>query len=164
MSDETKRRRQLAAEAILDSEGLTDDLKDAAAKRLLKWGVAQAERLATQAAGDEVDRVVGDLRRLVKRINNLVADRTSLTDDEFAAELDELTAAAGHLTGLRVQSQVAAQSLLTGRERLDEAAMVEQIIALLTTPSESGPGTSADEEEHNPRQGCLSRILQFWRS
>lgn len=164
MSDETKRRRQLAAEAILDSEGLTDDLKDAAAKHLIKWGVAQAERLATEAADDDVDQVVSDLRRLVKRINNLVADRTSLTDDEFAAELDELTAAAGHLTGLRVQSQVAAQSLLTSRERLDEAAMVEQIIALLTTPSEPGPGISADKEEHRPRQGCLSRVLQFWRS
>jgi hypothetical protein len=164
VSDDTARRKQLAAEAILDSEGLTDDLRDAAAKRLLKWGVAQAERLATQAADDDVDRVVSDLRRLVKRVNNLVADRTSLTDEEFAAALDELTAAAGHLTGLHVQSQVVAQSLLTGRGRLDEAAMVEQIIALLTTPSESGSGTSADEEEHNPRQGCLSRILQFWRS
>jgi hypothetical protein len=133
MPDEAEHKRQLAAEMILDSEGLTDDLEDAAAKRLLNWGVAQAERLAEQSVEDDAERSVGGVRRLIKRVNNLVADRARLTDDEFAAELDDLSALAGELLGLHVQSQTAAQSLLAEQDRLDDTALVERLTALFTT-------------------------------
>lgn len=132
MPDEAERQKRLAAQMILDSESLTDDLEDAAAKRLLDWGVAQVERLVEEAANDDVERSVGGLRRLIKRVNNLVADQATLTDGEFAVELDELAAMAGQLLGLHIQSQTASQSLLAERNRLDDAALVERITALLT--------------------------------
>lgn len=132
MPDEAERQKRLAAQMILDSESLTDDLEDAAAKRLLDWGVAQVERLVKEAANDDVERSVGGLRRLIKRVNNLVAGRVTLTDGEFAVELDELATMAGRLLGLRIQSQTASQSLLAERNRLDDAALAERITALLT--------------------------------
>ncbi len=132
MPDEAERQKRLAAQMILDSESLTDDLEDAAAKHLLNWGVALAERLAIEAAGDDVEPSVGGLRRLIKRVNNLVAGQATLTDGEFAVELDELAAMAGQLLDLHIQSQTASQSLLAERNRLDDAALAERITALLT--------------------------------
>lgn len=138
MPDEAERQKQLAAEMILDSEGLTDDLQDTAAKRLLAWGITQAERL-TEETGDTA-RAVGGLRRVIKRVNNLVAERAALSDDEFAAELDELVAASDGLLGPCVQTQAAVQSLLAERDGLDDAALVERITALLAAyKNESAP-------------------------
>ena len=136
MPYQTQPQTRLAAEIILDSEGLTDDLEDAAAKPLLAWGVARAERLAAETAGHDLDRTVSGLRRVIKRVNNLVADRAILTGDEFAAELDELVTMTSNLTGSTVQGQVAMQSLLADRDHLDDAALVEQITTLLV-PSEA---------------------------
>jgi hypothetical protein len=138
MPDEIERQGQLAAEMILDSEGLTDDLEDAAAKHLLAWGIAQAKRLATERTDEDPERAVSSLRRLIKRVNNLVADRAELSDDEFAVELDELVALAGERIDLRAQGHSVTQSLLVERGHPDEAALVERITALLT-PHESEP-------------------------
>lgn len=161
MPNETERQKRLAVETILNSEGLTDDLQDAAAKRLLNWGVAQAERLATGAKGDELDRALSRLRRLVKRVNSLVADRATLGDDEFAAVLDELVAAAGELLGRRDPGQVAVEPLLAGRRRLDEVALVEQITALLAPLEGKDVGNPVEgKTQGERRRGCG---LRFWR-
>ena len=130
MHNEVQRKKQLAVEMVLDSEGLTDDLEDAAAKRLLDWGLAQAEHMATQATDQDLDRSVSGIRRLIKRVNNLVVDQVELTDDELAAELSELVTLAGQTIGL--QTQAIGQSLLADRECLDDVALVERITALLT--------------------------------
>ncbi len=161
MPNEVERQKRLAAETILDSEGLTDDLEDAAARRLLNWGVAQAERLATEAAGDELDRVLGRLRRVVKRVNVLVANRAALGDDEFTAELDELIAAASELLGRRDSIQVAVKPLLAERGRLNDAALVEQITALLAPAEDKGIGNPTEGEaqgERHQRRGCGLRL------
>ena len=175
MSNDVEREKRRAAEMILDSEALTDDLKDTAAKRLLGWSVAQAERLATEKAEKDLDRALSSLRRVTKRINNLVADRAGLTDSEFATELDELFTAANELSGFRAQIQVATQSLLAERRRLDEAALVERI-TLLLTPSELEGGTPpegaktgrslrghSDKSEGEPKKGPFSRFLTAFR-
>jgi hypothetical protein len=114
MHQDVERKKQLVAEMVLDSEGLTDDLEDTAAKRLLDWGLAQAEQMATQATDQDLDRSVSGIRRLIKRVNNLVADRAALTDDELAAELSELVALAGETIGLHIQA--VSQSLLADRD------------------------------------------------
>lgn len=155
MPDETEHKKQLAAEMILDAEGLTDDLEDAAAKRLLNWGIAQAEHLAAEAANDDPERAASGLRRLIKRVNNLVADRAALNDDEFAVELDELVALAGQTLGFRAQGQAVAKPLLAERSRLDNAALVERITTLLT-PSGAGEGIPAD------RVGNIDGLSAAW--
>lgn len=163
MPNEVERQKRLAAETILDSEGLTDGLEDAAAKRLLKWGVAQAERLANQIAAQDLDRSVSRLRRLIKRVNNLAANRASLSDDEFAAELDELVATADELFGPRGPGRTVVKPLLAGQARLDEAALVEQITALLTPPEDGGVNSLAEggeRSEQRRRRGCG---LRFWK-
>jgi hypothetical protein len=130
MHQDAEHKKQLAAEMVLDSESLTDDLEDIAAKRLLDWGLAQAEHMATQATDQDLDRSVSGIRRLIKRVNNLVADRAVLTDDELAAELNDLATLAGQTIGLQIQA--IGQALLTDRESLDDVTLVERITALLT--------------------------------
>lgn len=130
MKKEIERRKRLAVEMLLDSEGLTDDLKDEAAKRLLNWGISQAERLVTETATDE-DQAVGTLRRLIRRVNHLVAGQSRLTGDEFATEVNDLTAFAAEKLGLQTRAGIAAQSLLAERDALDEAEMVDRLTALL---------------------------------
>jgi len=175
MPNDVEREKRRAAEMILESEALTDDLKDTAAKQLLDWSVAQAERLATERAEKDLDRALSSLRRVTKRINNLVADRAGLTDSEFATELDELFAAANELLGFRAQIEVATPPLLAERSRLDEAAMVDRI-TLLLTPSETKGGTPAeraktgtglkghsDKSEGELQKGPFSRFLTAFR-
>jgi hypothetical protein len=135
------RESQLAVETLLDSEGLTDDLRDEAAKRLLNWGIAQAERLA--AAATDADRTVGTLRRLIRRVNNLVAQQSRLTDDEFAAEVDDLTTFAAERLGFRTPKGITARSLLAEREAMGEAQMVDRLTALLQ-PEQSQEGIPSD--------------------
>jgi hypothetical protein len=175
MPNNVEREKQRAAEMILESEALTDDLKDTAAKHLLDWSVAQAERLATERAEKDLDRALSSLRRVTKRINNLVADRAGLTDSEFATELAELFAATNKLSGFRAQVQVATQSLLAERNRLDEATLVERITLLLTpsepeggTPPERaetgrGLGGHSDKSEGESKKGPFSRFLTAFR-
>ncbi len=165
MSNDTERQRQLAAEMILDSEGLTDDLEDAAAKRLLSWGVAQAERLATQVAAQDLDRSVNRLRRLIKRVNNLAANRASLSDDELAAELDDWLAAASELLGGGAPTKADAVALIAGQDKLGDAALVERVTALLTLPHHPQSASLPAEAGEQSRQGQNRRgcVLQFWK-
>jgi len=167
MPNNVEREKQRAAEMILESEALTDDLKDTAAKHLLDWSVAQAERLATERVEKDLDRALSSLRRVTKRINNLVADRAELTDSEFAIEMDKLFAAANELLGFPAQVQVATQSLLAERSRLDEATLVERITLLLTPPEGAKTGRGlrghSNKSEGEPKKGPFSRFLTAFR-
>ena len=88
-------RRRLAIEMILESESLTDDLQDDEAEILLDWGLAQVEAyaLATQdiAYKEEarlvLDQGVKTVRRVMRFINDLVAERIDLNDGEMVEEL-----------------------------------------------------------------------------
>jgi hypothetical protein len=92
---ELEARRRLAIEMILESESLTDDLQDDEAEILLDWGLAQVEAcaLATQDTADKeearlvLDQGVKTVRRAVRFINDLVAERIDLSDGEMVEEL-----------------------------------------------------------------------------
>ena len=92
---ELEARRRLAIEMILESESLTDDLQDDEAEILLDWGLAQVEAyaLATQDTADKeearlvLDQGVKTVRRVVRFINDLVAERIDLGDGEMVEEL-----------------------------------------------------------------------------
>ena len=61
-----------AAEALLDDEGLTDDLIDQAARPLLRWGLAQAEALLHRQgrpSQEEIEKQILILRQEIKRIS-----------------------------------------------------------------------------------------------
>lgn len=103
-------RKRLAIEMILESESLTDYLQDDEAETLLEWGLAQAEAyaLATQEIADEeearlaIDQGVTTVRRAMRFINDLVAERIDLSDGEMVEELLRLISLARELP--RVQA------------------------------------------------------------
>lgn len=103
-------RKRLAIEMILESESLTDYLQDDEAETLLEWGLAQAEAyaLATQEIADEeearlaIDQGVTTVRRAMRFINALVAERIDLSDGEMVEELLHLISLARELP--RVQA------------------------------------------------------------
>ncbi|MDH4135150.1 MAG: hypothetical protein OEW09_00310 [Anaerolineae bacterium] len=103
-------RKRLAIEMILKSEGLTNHLQDDEAEILLDWGMAQAEAyaLATQEIAEEeetrlaIDQGVTKVRRAMRFINNLVAERIDLSDGEMVEKLLHLISLAGELP--RVQA------------------------------------------------------------
>jgi signal transduction histidine kinase len=107
---ELEARKRLAIEMILESESLTDDLQDDEAGILLDWGLTQAEAyaLATQEITDEeetrlaLDQGVTTVRRAMRFINDLVAERMGLSDGEMLKELLDLTSLARELP--RVQA------------------------------------------------------------
>lgn len=92
---ELEARRRLAIEMVLESEGLTADLEYDEAEILLDWGMAQAEAyaLATQEITDEeearlaIDQGVTTVRRAMRFINDLVAERMDLSDGEMVEKL-----------------------------------------------------------------------------
>ena len=98
-------RKRLAIEMILKSESLTDYLQDDEAETLLDWGLAQAEAyaLATQETANEgearlaIDQGVTTVRRAMRSINNLVAERIDLSDGEMVKELLHLISLAREL-------------------------------------------------------------------
>jgi hypothetical protein len=106
---ELEARKRLAIEMILESEGLTDDLEYDEAEILLDWGLAQAEAyaLATQEAADEeasltLDKGVATVRRAMRLINDLVAERMDLNDGEMVEELLRLVSLARELPRVQV--------------------------------------------------------------
>lgn len=107
---ELKARKRLAIEMVLESESLTDDLEDDEAEILLDWGLAQAEAyaLATQEIADEeearlaIDQGVMVIRRAMRFINDLVAERMDLSDGEMVEELLQLTSLARELPHIQV--------------------------------------------------------------
>lgn len=91
--NELTRRVNRVAESILENERLTADLDDAAAKVLLDWGVACAERIAQSTTGlndPEAEEVMSPrlraTRRLMRSVNRWIANRREM-DAEGSATL-----------------------------------------------------------------------------
>ena len=80
--DDLIRRKNRAAESILENEALTDELDDTTAKALLDWGVACAEMIAQSTAGlddSQADEVLSvrlrAIRRLIRGVSHWIARR-----------------------------------------------------------------------------------------
>lgn len=65
---------QLNKEKLYESSSLTDDLNDAEAQVLLKWGQGQIDRLATSYP-EEFEQKARFLRQLMKNMNRFVGQR-----------------------------------------------------------------------------------------
>ncbi len=112
-------RKHLAIEMVLESEGLTDDLQDDEAEILLDWGLAQAEAyaLATQETANEeearlaIDQGVRVIRRAMRCINDLVAERMDLSDGEMVEDLLQLVSLARELPRIQVTASTEEDTL-----------------------------------------------------
>lgn len=94
---ELTKRIKHAAESILENERLTADLDDAAAKVLLDWGVACAEKVAGRTDGlndSEADEAMSPqlraTRRLMRRVNQWVTSRREMDAESSATLLGEI--------------------------------------------------------------------------
>jgi hypothetical protein len=100
--DQLNKRIDRAAASILENEALSSELDDAAAKRLLQWGVAWATSIAAETAGLD-DSAAEEamfprqkaLRRLLRTVNKWVAGRETLAAEEHAASLAKVVEQAG---------------------------------------------------------------------
>jgi hypothetical protein len=103
--DSFEARLQRATEAILEAENLTDGLQDAEAEALLNWGLARVEgvvqataKLDRADAKAQIGSSVTTVRQMMRRINNLIAGRVDIEeDDELADGLRALLLAAPNL-------------------------------------------------------------------
>jgi|YelNatPaOPRAMG01_1025707.scaffolds.fasta_scaffold333761_1 hypothetical protein len=91
---------------ILQDEGLTSDLEDAAAQMVLQWAIRLAGRAvqAREEVGQPLDRdgvaeAVAPVRRLVRQFSSLVATRADLDESEFVSRLLALVDAVCALGG-----------------------------------------------------------------
>ena len=83
---------QRSVERLSEDETLTADLIDEAAKALLDWGLARANAVAQQEAGeilspDEFDAQISQLRRTMKRISKQASESLPDTQTQQVQEL-----------------------------------------------------------------------------
>jgi len=131
-----RRARQRAAEMILDMPSLTDELADAAARPLLEWGVGQAEAEADASDGDLAAERAGPVRRIIKVVSRLAADRHVLEPEQVAEELTLVLDLADRLPrppalhARPVRSSVVAD-LAAWQMEMDDRTFVRSVLALL---------------------------------
>lgn len=100
---EPEARERAAEDNVRESESLTADLPDDAARYLLDWGASQARRLAQVAGGEDqqaqavLDEQLAVLRRLLRSLSALAADERPLEAERLMQRLDRLREAAGKL-------------------------------------------------------------------
>ncbi len=85
---------QQVAELILQDEGLTSGLEDAAAEVVLRWALRRAGQAVQVREGGRqaldrgaVAEAVAPVRRLARQLSGLVAARADLDEREFASRL-----------------------------------------------------------------------------
>jgi hypothetical protein len=129
-------RLQRAAEMILGDEGLTDEMQDAPASRLLDWAVSAAHRLAEQTADmDEaqaqafLDERVQDLRRVVRRINKLMGAHANGAGDEIGDTLQKIIEAASQVPVLAPQPPTDLSSAAQQVQSLSAEEALTQILS-----------------------------------
>ena len=99
-------RVRRAAESIIESEGLTANLDDEAAKVLLAWGVARAKAIARATAGMDDDTAevamyprMRALRRLLRAVNRWIPRRLEIGAEGNRSALEEVLEYAAEVYG-----------------------------------------------------------------
>jgi hypothetical protein len=147
--------QKLAAETILSASSLTDELTDEEARPLIAWGMAQAKAAARQVASQafttalpaqDIREIVANrltpVRRTLKLINNLVAERHDLSVETMTEELQYLHELAGRLPEPPLAAAGEALSELAAQQTdMDNATFVSAVLSSLAkkSPTEQKP-------------------------
>jgi len=132
---------------ILGTPDLTDELTDAEARPLIHWGLAQAEfaaervqaenalevYVAAEGPGEALADRVSRVRRVIKAVNRLAAERHELKPDVVAEEMDYILELAGRLPNpppKDILSTTLAE-LAGWQAGMDNAAFVWALLTLL---------------------------------
>lgn len=140
---ELEARQRWAAESILNSEALTDDLADAEAARLLAWATERAEVLAAETAALQpaeaetmLDERLTALRKLVRGINRLAGESQPAGPAQLQSRLARLAETAQSL-GLGAPAERAVADYIREHDKLAAGARLERLLSLF---GEARPG------------------------
>jgi hypothetical protein len=155
--------RRQASEMVLEASSVTDDLTDEEAGPLLAWGLEQAKAAADELAltdqvmaampAEDVRAMLADqltpLRRTMKHINGLTADRHSLSPQDLFEELKYVVELAGGLPRppSLTDPQIPLAELSAHQADLDNVSFVQSILALLGSSSPTEVDTRAQAIE-----------------
>jgi hypothetical protein len=147
-------RRRWAAENILNSEALTDDLADPEATRLVAWATERAKAVAEETAGlspaeaeAALDERLTALRKLVRGINKLAGETQPADPDRVQRRLERLAEAAEALD-LKAPDEGAMAAYVREQEGLEAGSRLEQLLRLFG--EEGAPTEDALAPEETP--------------
>lgn len=148
---ELEARQRWAAESILNSEALTDNLADAEADRLLRWAVGRAEALARETAAlrpaeaqSVLEERLATLRQLVSGINRLAGGFRPVEPARVPGRLARLAAAAAAL-GLACPGEEALEAYTRQQDGLGTGARLEWLLRLFGEGADPAPMSSASD-------------------
>jgi hypothetical protein len=143
-------RQRWAAENILNSEALTDDLADPEATRLLAWATEQAKVVAQETAGlppaeaeAALDERLTALRKLVRGINKLAGETRPADRERVQRRLEHLAESAEALD-LAAPDTEAMAAYAREQDELEASARLERLLGLFEeerAPAEETPTT-----------------------
>ena len=88
--------RQNFVDRMLESENLTDELEDDAAKWLIHWGIEQIDIVTDGIEdGELASEKVGNLMRFIRRLNRIAGNLDSLTGEDLSELLDRCSSTYG---------------------------------------------------------------------
>ena len=159
--DQLNQRIDRAAASILENEALSSELDDAAAKVLLKWGVAWAAAIAADTAGLDDSAAEAAtyprqkaLRRLLRTVNKWVAGRGTMAVEEQAASLATVVEQVGIIWAEKFTPPDEARQtafVQAQADNLDDPPrLIEQLRYFLDTSIESI--SNSPEETDDPQE------------
>lgn len=136
MDEPIEERRQQAIEQVTGDMSLTENLSDSQAEHMLSWATRSASWLAVQTAEmDEAEAApyleekLAGLRKIIRRVNNLMGDLPDAAEDEVAEILEKVFRPVDDLPELGCQVPDDLDALAT---RLKEAEPDVALAFLLT--------------------------------
>lgn len=149
--------------SLLSDPGLREELTDAEAEPLLQWGAAQVSRIARlaaeQAAPEMLDEAVGNLRRLMMRMNRLIRLRAEGDTEQVRAELDRLTMLGERLPGagqclLSSEADKDSFMVMVEQATLDNAQVIARVLAMIAPAEAASAGEPAPPGSPAPSTGA----------
>ena len=145
--------KQRIAEQLLEDSGLTGDLDDTEASRLLKCGLPISQQLVEQTSGmtlveaeEYISSTLKNLRRTMRRINKLVGSLSSSTQDELVELLEKIFEAAGEVPVLEFTPPAALESEVANLQGLMPGEALSKLIGYFT-PEETQYGSQEEHKE-----------------
>ena len=160
-----------AAESILGDPGIRDEMTDAEARPLIDWGLSQVAALVARAqyyaTPELLDDPVGDLRKLMKRINRLIGHRTQGDEDRVRKGLERLAVLSERVYG-EAAPKVAPgdlDRLYEEMKALSNEQVVQKLVQVFAPPMPPPPELSAPPERDQlsapPRRDELAAPPQY---
>ena len=126
---------QVFVERILENEGLTGDLEDGPAARLLQWGTGQVQGLVQdladeEAAGDKVNGLVA----LMRQVTRTASRSLGAANSDLIEDLGQLRERYGQVFGpVRPASSGEIEAAATALAALSPEQAVTFVLDWLTT-------------------------------